>query len=162
MLRMARSERLAIIIASKNRADDLRRALFSISEQEVLPDDVVVVDQSDEPYDLSSFQNVRHIYDPSIGSLTVARNRGIDVVNATRVLFVDDDVKLRPQTIAALHAAFDNFPEAVGFQCDDVEHHSSGRLNAVLEAVFQHGFVDMDAVHALAAERREQGGVEVH
>jgi GT2 family glycosyltransferase len=100
---------------------------------------------------LKSFPGVRHIYDPSIKSLTAARNRGIDLVDAQRILFVDDDVKLRPRTLAALHAAFDRYPDAVGFQCEDVEAHPSGRIDDLLEAIFRHGF--------FARYRRRRGDV---
>jgi GT2 family glycosyltransferase len=137
---MHRPQRLAIIIASKNRPRDIHRALASLGEQTVMADDVVVIDQSEKPYDLSVYPGVRHVHDRSITSLAAARNRGIALVNSPRVLFIDDDVKLRPSTLAALHQAFDNFPDAVGFQCEDLEKHETGRLNGLLESIFEHGF----------------------
>ncbi len=136
---MAKSQSLAIIIASKNRANDVSRALKSIALQSVPPDDVLVIDQSAVAYDLGGFA-VRHIHDPSIPGLTAARNRGIDLVDAPRVLFIDDDVELPPGMIAALHRAFDSHPNAVGFQCDDLEEHNYGRLNDLLDGLFSHGF----------------------
>lgn len=139
-INMGHPEPLAIIIASKNRPKDIIRALTSIVAQSVPAADVLVVDQSPVAYDLSAFPGVRHVHDTSISGLTVARNRGIDLIEAPRVLFLDDDVELPPGTIAALQAAFDAHPDAIGFQCDDLEIHDYGRLNDLLDAIFSHGF----------------------
>jgi GT2 family glycosyltransferase len=137
---VAAPESIAIIIASKNRPTNIRTALASIESGQFKPTDVVVVDQSDTAYDLSDFPAARHIYDPSIPGLTAARNRGVSEVDCERILFIDDDVALMPTTLGALQAAFSRCPDAVGFQCDDVETHDAGRLSALLDALFERGF----------------------
>jgi GT2 family glycosyltransferase len=134
------SETLAIIIASKNRPDNIRLALASIALQTRQPDEIIVIDQSKDRYDLSDFKGVRHIHDVSIRGLTAARNRGIDETQAPRVLFIDDDVVLCEGTIAALQAAFDRYPDVIGFQCEDVEQHEVGRVFALFEMIFERGF----------------------
>jgi GT2 family glycosyltransferase len=145
------STTLAVIIASKNRPDNIRTALASLASQTTPADEIIVVDQSDKPYAIANFAGVRHIYDRSINGLTAARNRGIDDNHCAYVLFIDDDVALRQGTIAALRAAFAAHPDAVGFQCDDVEVHADGRLSALLETVFERGF--------FAKRRIDRGGV---
>jgi GT2 family glycosyltransferase len=99
-----------------------------------------VIDQSKEPYDLAEFPGVRHIPDVSIAGLTAARNRGIDAIRSERVLFIDDDVVLCDDTISALQAAFDRYPDEIGFQCVDIEQHEVGHVFALFERVFEIGF----------------------
>jgi GT2 family glycosyltransferase len=137
---MPDSEPLSVVIASKNRPADIARALASIARQTAPPADVIVIDQSEKRYDLRDFPFVRHLYEPSISGLTVARNRSIDELRTPRVLFVDDDVELPPGALAALAAAFDAHPEAIGFQCEDLEQHDYGRLTALLDTIFERGF----------------------
>jgi glycosyltransferase involved in cell wall biosynthesis len=134
------SKPLAIVIASKNRPENIRLALSSVAAQTRPPDEIVVIDQSKEPYDLTQFPGVRHIQDVSIAGLTAARNRGIDAIRSPRVLFIDDDVVLRDDTISALQAAFDRYPDAIGFQCVDLEQHEVGHVFALFERVIETGF----------------------
>ena len=67
---------LAIVIASKNRPADIDRALRSIRAQPTQPDRIIVVDQSEQPYDLPPGNDLLHHYDPAIPGLTVARTVG--------------------------------------------------------------------------------------
>ncbi len=134
------SEELTIVIASKNRPADVRRALLSIECQTVAPAAVIVIDQSPQAYDLTGFAQVTHVHDTSISGLSVARNRAIDMLTTPRVLFIDDDVTLPPGAIAALQQAFDAHPDAIGFQCEDLEQHPVGRLHFVIDSLFEYRF----------------------
>jgi GT2 family glycosyltransferase len=131
---------IAVVIASKNRPQNIRAALASIEAQGYAPSEVIVVDQSDTKYALEEYADVRHIYDPALSGLTAARNRGISELHSDCVLFIDDDVALRPDTLSALESAFASYPDAVGFQCDDLEQHDEGRLTGLLNAAFELGF----------------------
>jgi glycosyltransferase involved in cell wall biosynthesis len=92
-------EKLAIIIPTKDRPNELRRLLESISIQEVKPVQIVVVDGGDAPVENLSkkFSGLNIDYARVIPpSLTVQRNTGIRKVQheATLVAFLDDDITL--------------------------------------------------------------------
>ncbi|MBU0604872.1 MAG: glycosyltransferase [Candidatus Omnitrophica bacterium] len=96
---MPREEKLGIIIPTKDRPDDLIRALKSISEQDYHPDRVVVVDGGAAPIKdlIDNFRGFKveylRIFPPS---LTVQRNAGIRhlIKDVTLIAFFDDDIIL--------------------------------------------------------------------
>lgn len=105
--------RLSVIIATKDRARYLERALRSLGEQVGAPSfEVIVVDNgsTDDTKDVVSAQSERgsypttYVYEaqPNRGK---ARNRGIACAGGYLVLFCDDDVALPPRFLAAHEAA---------------------------------------------------------
>lgn len=105
--------RLSIIIATKDRAEFLDRALESLGKQIGAPSfEVIVVDngsqdatpqvveraRAQQPYELVYLYEER----PNRGA---ARNRGIAVAGGHLVLFCDDDVYAPPGWLAAHEAA---------------------------------------------------------
>jgi GT2 family glycosyltransferase len=105
--------RLSLIIATKDRASYLARALASLEEQIGAPSfEVVVVDNgsSDETKAVVERQASHGVYqvhyvfegEPNRG---MARNRGVAVATGYLVCFVDDDVQLPPGFLAAHEAA---------------------------------------------------------
>jgi glycosyltransferase involved in cell wall biosynthesis len=104
--------RLSIVIATKDRAGYLARALASLEEQTGAPSfEVIVVDNgsSDDTKGVAERQSVRGVYplqyvhepEPNRGK---ARNRGVAVAGGYIVLFMDDDVRV-PQGFLAAHEA---------------------------------------------------------
>ena len=89
----------SVIIATSNRKNELLRCLKSIEEQTVSPDEVIVVDSSDNPEELHSlctFHNgilMKYIY-TSDRSLTRQRNTGVNNSKGEIVFFFDDDIEL--------------------------------------------------------------------
>jgi glycosyltransferase involved in cell wall biosynthesis len=103
---------ISIVIATKDRASYLRRALASLQEQIGAPPfEIVVVDNgsTDETpavaqrFAADGALDVRYAYEaqPNRGK---ARNVGIAAARGELVLFCDDDVQL-PQGFVAAHAA---------------------------------------------------------
>jgi GT2 family glycosyltransferase len=105
--------RFSVIIATKDRAEYLDRALFSFTKQIGAPSfEIVVVDngstdatpqvveraKNTHPYEVSYVFEER----PNRGA---ARNRGIDVAQGHLMLFCDDDVYAPPGLLAAHDAA---------------------------------------------------------
>lgn len=90
-------ERLAIIIATKDRPQEITRLLKNISEQEVGPVQVIVVDGGREPVEerINKFRPLPVDYIRKIpASLTIQRNTAIRHLRdeATIVAFLDDDI----------------------------------------------------------------------
>ncbi len=142
---------LAIVIASKNRRDDLALALRSIREQRTQPDRIIVVDQSDVPYGLVEDDVLRYRHDRTIPGLTVARNAAIALNDCANVLFIDDDVEFVSDIVAHLRDTFRAFPDAVGLRCaissPQIRHFVEkpgfgSRIWGAWQRVFWRGFFD--------------------
>jgi glycosyltransferase involved in cell wall biosynthesis len=105
--------RMSIVIATKDRAEYLDRALQSFGKQIGAPEfEVVVVDNGStdatpqivEHAKTSQLYEVTYVYEerPNRGA---ARNRGIAAANGHLILFCDDDVYAPPGFLAAHDAA---------------------------------------------------------
>jgi glycosyltransferase involved in cell wall biosynthesis len=101
----------SVVIATKDRAYFLERALESLTEQSGAPSfEVVVVDNGSS----DATAEVAHAYAPGSGPVRYlyapepnrgkARNRGVEIACGRYLLFCDDDVQLPSSWIAA-HAA---------------------------------------------------------
>ncbi len=109
---------LSVVIATRNRARVLSRALDSLATQRDAPEfEVIVVDNGSTdgtPAMLSARADgpaaprYVHVAEPNRG---LARNAGVAIARGDLIVFVDDDVWLPPQFLAA-HAAAHREPEA--------------------------------------------------
>lgn len=145
----ALNESLAIVIPSKNRPADIDRALRSIRAQPTRPDRIIVVDQSERPYDLPPGKELLHHYEPAIPGSSVAKNVGIALNDSAIVLFLDDDVELTSDVVALVREALRARPQAIGVTCEvvvpsqraQVESPGHGaRVWEIWQRVFWRGF----------------------
>ena len=90
---------ISVIICTRNRVDDLANCLESLKDQIHLPDEVVIVDSSDN--DLvrallkeSLYESLPIKYIHTESGLTKQRNVGIENSHGDVVFFFDDDVVL--------------------------------------------------------------------
>jgi GT2 family glycosyltransferase len=98
------SMNLALVIATKDRPDDLRRLFQSLRAQTARPSQIVIVDASMEPVQpvIEEFADLRTTYlrywPPSAAA---QRNAGLKACDpaATLVGFVDDDATLEPRAV---------------------------------------------------------------
>ena len=107
--------RLSVVIATKDRASYLERALASLALQQAAPSfEAIVVDNGstdttralvERLAEVGNFP-IRYVFEaePNRGK---ARNRGVEVAQGFIVLFCDDDVVLPPGFLAAHEAAHD-------------------------------------------------------
>ncbi|AGK57591.1 glycosyl transferase family protein [Hyphomicrobium denitrificans 1NES1] len=106
---------LSVLIATMNRPDDLRRALLSLAAQQRLPDEVIVIDQSEDRLSQLAcaavnaegplVSRVRYFHQ-DVPSLVRARNRGVSIAAGEILSFLDDDVVLEPDYYSHVLAAF--------------------------------------------------------
>ena len=98
---------ISLIVATKDRPDDLRRLLESLSRQTVRPAEIVIVDASREPVEplmaelpQLTIRYLRHL-PPSAAA---QRNAGIRACDAASTLigFADDDTTFEPDAFANL------------------------------------------------------------
>jgi glucosyl-dolichyl phosphate glucuronosyltransferase len=109
-------EELSIIIPTRNRAQELARALRSIAGQSLNPRrfELVVVDNGStdgtktvvEEF-RAAFPNLLYIYDGRPG-LHVGRNRGLFASHADVLVYGDDDIEAQPSWLDAVAEAFKN------------------------------------------------------
>jgi len=99
--------RISIVIATKDRAAYLERALRSLKRQIGAPSfEVIVVDNgsTDGTPAVAQRAQVRYVYEPE-PNRGKARNRGVAQATGHLLLFCDDDVVLPPDWIAAHEGA---------------------------------------------------------
>lgn len=112
--------KISIIIATKNRFQDIIKCVESVLIQTLLPDEIVIVDSSDIDELKSNLDSLlhdkitfRYIYAPL--SLTQARNMGIKESIGDIIIFLDDDVILNRDYIKNIIHVFNNdFGKKVG------------------------------------------------
>lgn len=96
--------RATVVITSKNRKDDLRRALASCMRQTARPEILVIDDgSSDGTADMvrQEFSTVRLLRDETSKGLIVQRNRGALQASGDVIISIDDDADFpSPDTIA--------------------------------------------------------------
>ncbi len=105
----------SIVIPTRARPDYLEVALRSIAPEAVDADVEVLVIEDDEhserTAELAERFGARHVRHGGERGLNVARNTGVQQSTGELVVFVDDDVRVRPGWLAALRAAAAAAPE---------------------------------------------------
>ena len=109
--------KISVIIATKDRAALLDGALASLAGQEHAPElETIVVDNgsTDDTRAVAERYGVHYVFEP-LPNRGKARNRGIAIATGSVILFIDDDVVLPPDFLAAHARAHDAslFPLAV-------------------------------------------------
>lgn len=110
---------VAVVIPTLNRHHLLRELLSELVNQEVAPEQVIVVDASDKPFKMNSCQGRIKVISSSIRSAAVQRNLGIQQLKESDakiefIAFLDDDVKPSPSYLRLLCQALIENPDAVG------------------------------------------------
>jgi len=112
------SGEIAIVIATVGRCDDLRKMLSSVAAQTRLPAQVVIVDEAGEGNELARAFPQLNILVTTFprGSASAKRNRGIECVPREIELigFMDDDIVLEPQALAAIGDFWQSSPPGLG------------------------------------------------
>lgn len=124
---------VSVVIATLGRPEPLDRALDSLAASEVRPDEVLVVD-GDEGHGPDHGAeavvarwaggpiDVRYL--PAPRGLTRQRNTGLDAARGDVVLYLDDDARVRPDTLRRVLLAYRE-PDVVGVTGRVVEPHSN-------------------------------------
>jgi glycosyltransferase involved in cell wall biosynthesis len=116
---MRYSHKLAFVVPTYNRPDDLRRMLTSLSGQSVQCTQCIIVDASDEPvrYILEEFPALPldYVY-VSPPSLSEQRNAGMQKLQPGITLagYLDDDIVLLDGTLEAMLSFWETAPGEVG------------------------------------------------
>jgi GT2 family glycosyltransferase len=134
---------ISIVIASKDRPDDVRACLRSIDAAGVLAREIIVIDQSAVKYRLPERPGLIHVHDRSLSGLCAARNRALDYIRGEATLFLDDDTIVVNDVTGPIAALFSAEPGVVGIQCRILNYdRTSFSLSDTLARIFEQGFFD--------------------
>jgi glycosyltransferase involved in cell wall biosynthesis len=131
---------VSVIVATKDRHNDLFKLISSLSKQSLLPDELVIVDssESNDASFTSDILKVKYIPTDRIGG-SVQRNIGIlnADVNADILLFLDDDMLLDKDYLQVIVNVFQEDVEGLiggmnGFLLQDGPHKEEKPLYAEL------------------------------
>jgi GT2 family glycosyltransferase len=109
------------VIATRNRPDHLHEAVRSLVEQTVLPQELCIVDASDETPARAGIEELcarvglplEYVH-PAPRGLTVQRNLGIDRTTGDPVFLIDDDVWMAPDVHEEVLAEYDRWGPELG------------------------------------------------
>jgi GT2 family glycosyltransferase len=109
---------ISLVVATKDRPDDLRKLLLSLSSQTARPSEIIVVDASRVPVERLPVEfpnlSIRYLWHwpPSAAA---QRNVGIDACNHSSSLigFADDDTTFETQAFANMLRFWSNAPPGV-------------------------------------------------
>lgn len=115
-----------VIIPTLNRSEHLRKTLHSLLEQTILPNEIIIVDQSDDSKTKDLVAEERLVFSSRktclryIGegekSLVHARNVGMRAATGKFVFFLDDDMIPNKNYIEEILNVYRRCPDAVGVQ----------------------------------------------
>jgi GT2 family glycosyltransferase len=115
---------ITAVIPTRNRPEDLERAVLSVCAQTRPPDELAIIDQSAGTESRSRIlallstragrMKIDYVHDPSIAGLVAAKAVAVSRASGDIVCFLEDDVVLEPEYIASLEAAFIANPQMVG------------------------------------------------
>lgn len=115
--------KFSLIICTYQRPKALITLLNSVREQSLYPDQIIIVDGSEDnrtkdELEKIEFSNLEYIkVSPEERGLTKQRNTGVHNLrdNIDIACFLDDDIVLTPDYFQNLISGFNKFPEAIGF-----------------------------------------------
>jgi len=115
---------ISAVIPTKNRSHDLQKAVQSILEQTRLPDELVIIDQSDNKSPREAVYKIFeiaakkpklvYVLDSEIAGLIPAKQASIGLSNGDLICFLEDDVVLEPEYIGNMEEAFLQNPKMIG------------------------------------------------
>jgi glycosyltransferase involved in cell wall biosynthesis len=106
---------LAAIIPTKNRPEDLLEAVKSIVNQLRLPDQLIIIDQSETSasFDLITIKDcisrenkIEYVRDTSIKGLVEAKAASLNFVKTDIVCFFEDDIVLESDYVLQIERVF--------------------------------------------------------
>jgi len=114
---------LTLIIPTKNRPNDIQKAIKSVLFQTKLPDELIVIDQSKDNLsklvikkNVINCQKIKLIYihDTKIKGLVDAKRVGVENASGDIICFIEDDVYLEPNYLKEIEFGFKTCPEMLG------------------------------------------------
>lgn len=114
---------ISAVIPTKNRPEDLRRAVVSVLSQSRLPEQLLIIDQSESaesreivgqlvPRD--SAIALVYVLDTSITGLVDAKRHSLSIASGDLICFLEDDIILEGTYFEEIVKGFANHPQMLG------------------------------------------------
>ena len=139
---------ITAIVPTKNRPIDLAKAIHSICNQTRLPNELIVVDQSEDKLSmvavqelLVDFQQIKLIYlhDPAIKGLVDAKRVSINYSSGDVICFLEDDVILEREYLEQIELGFIRNRKMMGCSGFITNQPNSNSVYKILFAIFHLG-----------------------
>lgn len=121
---LKRSLSCSVLVCTRNRSTDMYTFLASLMVQTVVPEELVIIDSSDQPLQKSERfnelchavqqKNIMVIYAHTRPGLTYQRNQAVTRATGKILYFFDDDVILDPHYLERMQAIFEDNPHYAG------------------------------------------------
>ena len=127
---------ISAIIPTKNRCEDLIKAVKSILDQKRLPEQLIIIDQSSESCEKTLLNVLKfppkmmltYVYDTSITGLVEAKSKSLDYAKGDLVCFFEDDIILEFDYLEQIEKEFLINPKIIGCSGIITNATSSGLL----------------------------------
>jgi len=115
--------KLTVVIPTRNRPDDLAKAVASIRSQTRLPDELIIVDQSQSNKSRTQVEllmrysphiQLIYVHDESISGLVEAKQVGANTTTGDIICYLEDDVILEPEYLKEIVRGFEDYPSMIG------------------------------------------------
>jgi len=115
--------KLTAIIPTRNRPDDLVKAVVSVRTQTRPPDELIIVDQSHGNESRiqvellmrnSDHIQLIYVHDNCISGLVEAKQVGANAANGSIICFLEDDVILELEYLKEIERGFEDHPPMIG------------------------------------------------
>ena len=110
---------ISLIVVTYERPTEIERLLESLTRQDVPPEQLIIVDDSDSDETATIVSRVQsesalsiEYHRPSSGSMSAARNYGLRYADNEIVAFLDDDVECPPEYVSNLKEAWETHASA--------------------------------------------------
>lgn len=104
----------SVVIPTKNRLDGLLKVISSILNQNLIPDNIIIIDQSDHTnldsikkiFSSFSYTSYRYIHNKKISGLVEAKKYSLKYIKSDLIFFLEDDEILLENYFFNMHDAF--------------------------------------------------------
>lgn len=132
-----------VVVPTKNRPQDLENFLNSVQKQTLLPQKIVIVDQSDieSSVDFSADYadlSIEYLYNPKLSGLCAAKNYGIKHMEGDFCFFFDDDIILDDNFFEVIIGHFHRNPNYHGI-CGRQKNSKSSKIKVFAFELFHRG-----------------------
>jgi GT2 family glycosyltransferase len=143
---------ISAVIPTKNRPHDLLLAVRSIVNQKRIPDQLVIIDQSEDDFtksliesefDCKSSYGLCYIKDTSIKGLVEAKSKSLEYVEGDIICFFEDDIIVEEDYLLQIEKTFEENSRLIGCSGIITNASSNGRFYRIIYKIFHRGiFID--------------------
>ena len=114
---------ISAVIPTKNRPEDLKRAVLSVLSQSRLPEQLLIIDQSESPESREivgqlvpqdSAIALVYVLDTSITGLVDAKRHSLSIASGDLICFLEDDIILEGTYFEEIVKGFAHHPQMLG------------------------------------------------